>query len=188
VRCGSRAYYAHVCHYEGFVWSPRIVLSCYWTDYHSRVFPAGKPTELITFITQILANLNIDSTGKRYRLLPRRDRPGTPIRCVLLKSSTLVFRAKAKIQLTGPLVGGIMVTYASWRSILWLQVAMIGVASVLALFFIPSSRLDQGVFKLNMTGRRALAQFNPLPVFTLMAYPNVIFTVCSNTENQDRLF
>lgn len=77
----------------------------------------------------------------------------------------------------GPLVAGIMVTYASWRSILWLQVAMIGIGFVLALFFIPLSPIDRGVGKMNLTGWHAVKQFSPLPVFRVMSYPNIIFTV-----------
>jgi hypothetical protein len=70
-----------------------------------------------------------------------------------------------------------MVTYANWRSILWLQVAMIGVSFILSLFFIPPSKVDRGLFKLNYTGLDAVAQFNPLPVFQCMRYPNISFTV-----------
>jgi MFS family permease len=76
----------------------------------------------------------------------------------------------------GPLVAGIIITYASWRSILWLQVSMIGLSFILSMLFVPSSRLDRGVGKLNLTGRAAFSQFNPLPVFKLMAYPNISFT------------
>lgn len=70
-----------------------------------------------------------------------------------------------------------MITFAEWRSILWLQVAMIGIAFVLSLFFIPASPIDCDLFKRNLTGRDMLRQFSPLPVFRLMAYPNVIFSV-----------
>ncbi|KNG49754.1 mfs protein [Stemphylium lycopersici] len=76
----------------------------------------------------------------------------------------------------GPLVAGIMMTYSSWRNVLWLQVAMIGLAFILALFFVPASRTDQPVFTLNLRGRAALAQFNPTPVFKMMNYPNIILT------------
>lgn len=68
-------------------------------------------------------------------------------------------------------------TYSSWRNVLWLQVAMIGLAFILALFFVPVSRTDEPVFTLNLRGRAALAQFNPTPVFKMMTYPNIILTV-----------
>ncbi|CAN9336261.1 unnamed protein product [Alternaria alternata] len=76
----------------------------------------------------------------------------------------------------GPLVAGIMMTYSTWRSVLWLQVAMIGLAFMLALFFVPASRTDAPALTLNLRGRTALAQFNPLPVFKQMTYPNIIMT------------
>ncbi|KAF2015283.1 MFS general substrate transporter [Aaosphaeria arxii CBS 175.79] len=79
----------------------------------------------------------------------------------------------------GPCVAAIMIEFANWRSIIWLQVAMCGLGLLLSFFFIPPSRLDRGMFKMNMTGRTALAQFNPLPVFKTMVYPNVFFAQLS---------
>lgn len=77
----------------------------------------------------------------------------------------------------GPLVAGIMMTYSSWRSILWLQVAMAGLAFILATAFVPPSRLDQpGTFGLNFKGKEALKQLDPLPVFAQMKHRNIIFT------------
>ncbi|KAF2129405.1 putative MFS transporter [Dothidotthia symphoricarpi CBS 119687] len=76
----------------------------------------------------------------------------------------------------GPLVAGIMMTYTTWRSIMWLQVAMIGVAFVLAVIFVPAGRLDQPGLALNLRGWQAVATFNPLPVFKQMRYPNISLT------------
>ncbi|KAH8629869.1 hypothetical protein IG631_14446 [Alternaria alternata] len=87
----------------------------------------------------------------------------------------------------GPLVAGIMMTYSTWRSVLWLQVAMIGLAFMLALFFVPASRTDAPALTLNLRGRTALAQFNPLPVFKQMTYPNIIMTRCITSKEADRL-
>lgn len=70
-----------------------------------------------------------------------------------------------------------MVNYTSWRNILWLQVAMIGISLVLAFFFVPASRLDSPGLALNIRGWYAVAQFNPLPTFKQMMYPNISFTV-----------
>ncbi|KAK8101111.1 hypothetical protein PG999_011485 [Apiospora kogelbergensis] len=39
----------------------------------------------------------------------------------------------------GPLLGGAIVTYANWRAIYWLQSAMAGLASLLAILFIPET-------------------------------------------------
>ncbi|KAJ4299303.1 hypothetical protein N0V90_004547 [Kalmusia sp. IMI 367209] len=70
----------------------------------------------------------------------------------------------------GPLVAGIMMTYSSWRSVLWLQVAMIGLAFILALAFIPPSRVDKpGTFALNVKGTQAVKQFNPLPLLASLS-------------------
>lgn len=78
----------------------------------------------------------------------------------------------------GPLIAGIMVTFANWRSVLWLQAGMFGTGLVFSIFFIPAAARDSGGLALNFTGREALPQFNPLPVFRVMAYPNIILTVC----------
>ncbi|KAF2631026.1 putative MFS transporter [Macroventuria anomochaeta] len=76
----------------------------------------------------------------------------------------------------GPLIAGIMVQYTCWRNLLWLQVSMIGLSLVLAFFFVPASRLDKPGLALNIRGWHAVAQFNPLPVFKQMQYPNISFT------------
>ncbi|OAG00120.1 synaptic vesicle transporter [Paraphaeosphaeria sporulosa] len=77
----------------------------------------------------------------------------------------------------GPLVAGIMMTYSSWRSVLWLQVAMAGFAFVLALVFVPPSRVDKpGHFALNLKGMEAVRNFDPLPVFQQMKYRQIFFT------------
>ncbi|KAF2637308.1 putative MFS transporter [Massarina eburnea CBS 473.64] len=76
----------------------------------------------------------------------------------------------------GPLIAGIMMTYSTWRSVLWLQVVMIGISFLLAVLFVPPTRTDASGFALNMRGRNALVEFDPRPVFQQMMYPNVIFT------------
>lgn len=69
-------------------------------------------------------------------------------------------------------------TYSSWRSVLWLQAAMVGLAFALALAFVPPSRADKpGSFALNLKGKEAMKQFNPLPIFQQMRYRDIIFTV-----------
>ncbi|KAF3039495.1 hypothetical protein E8E12_002806 [Didymella heteroderae] len=76
----------------------------------------------------------------------------------------------------GPLVAGIMVQYTSWRNLLWLQVAMIGLSLLLAFFYVPANRLDKPGLALNLKGWHAASQFNPLPTFQQMLYLNVSFT------------
>ena len=70
-----------------------------------------------------------------------------------------------------------MVQYTSWRDLLWLQVAMIGLSLVVAFFYVPASRLDKPRLALNLKGWDAVSQFNPQPTFKQMLYPNVSFTV-----------
>ncbi|KAH7060675.1 synaptic vesicle transporter [Macrophomina phaseolina] len=76
----------------------------------------------------------------------------------------------------GPLVAGIIVTYKSWRTILWLQAAMCGSGLLLSLLSLPPSpTLDTPQFP-QMTPRQVLGTFNPSHVFQLFIYPNVLFT------------
>ncbi|KAG9553382.1 MFS general substrate transporter, partial [Aureobasidium melanogenum] len=77
----------------------------------------------------------------------------------------------------GPLVGGIIVTFASWRIIFWVQTGMVGLGLMLSLFFVPSiaqphQATDRPSFKL--WGK---SQVEMLKIFTLLIYPNVFFAV-----------
>jgi MFS family permease len=86
-----------------------------------------------------------------------------------------------------PLVAGIMMTYSNWRSVLWLQVVMVGLAFVLALAFVPPSRLDKpGRFALNLKGKEAVSKFNPLPIFQQMRYRDIAFTVSLSCKHYRR--
>ncbi|GME22330.1 putative mfs [Neofusicoccum parvum] len=76
----------------------------------------------------------------------------------------------------GPLVAGIIVTYKSWRVILWLQAAMCGCGLIMSLIFIPYSRtLDAPTFR-ETSVSQMIGHFNPSHIFKLMIYPNVLFT------------
>lgn len=76
----------------------------------------------------------------------------------------------------GPLVAGIMVTYKSWRTILWLQAAMSGSGLVLSLIAIPrSATLDAPGYR-TRTPVQMLATYNPMHVLRFFLYPNVLFT------------
>jgi hypothetical protein len=76
----------------------------------------------------------------------------------------------------GPCIAGIVTTFTSWRVILWVQVAMAGVGLILAIFFVPASKTDVGLGHMNMSWKSGLATVNPLPVFRVMKYPNIVFT------------
>ncbi|KAF2140446.1 uncharacterized protein K452DRAFT_230155 [Aplosporella prunicola CBS 121167] len=75
----------------------------------------------------------------------------------------------------GPLVAGIIVTYQSWRVILWLQAAMVGVSFILAMTVIPYNK-SREESKQAMSILEMLDHFNPKHVFGLMIYPNIFFT------------
>ncbi|KAL0257431.1 hypothetical protein SLS55_008244 [Diplodia seriata] len=76
----------------------------------------------------------------------------------------------------GPLVAGIMVTYKSWRTILWLQSAMCGTGLILSLVGVPySAGLDAPGYP-TMTAAQMLRAFSPAGVLSLFVYPNVLFT------------
>ncbi|ETS75759.1 hypothetical protein PFICI_12703 [Pestalotiopsis fici W106-1] len=75
----------------------------------------------------------------------------------------------------GPLLGGAIVTYVSWRDIYWLQVAMSGLASILAIFLIPETihrkRWDSIPKEDRM--RETLRTMNPLKLLSLFRYSNI---------------
>ncbi|ORY64839.1 major facilitator superfamily domain-containing protein [Pseudomassariella vexata] len=78
----------------------------------------------------------------------------------------------------GPCVAGIIVTFATWRAVLWLQVSMIGTAFLLSLFFLPDiERPDETVpAKSDSRLLDSAKTFNPGRIFKPMLYPNVTFT------------
>ncbi|RAK73607.1 putative MFS transporter [Aspergillus fijiensis CBS 313.89] len=85
----------------------------------------------------------------------------------------------------GPCIGGIIVTFASWRNIYWVQVAMTGFGLVLAILFVPElSSVDAKksiTLEEKAPARRSpsdqfkhiLQAFNPMRVFKLWIYPNI---------------
>ncbi|KAL4806407.1 major facilitator superfamily domain-containing protein [Aspergillus unguis] len=81
----------------------------------------------------------------------------------------------------GPCIGGVIVTFASWRYIYWLQTAMAGFGLVLSLIFVPEVQQEAGLGieekeKKKITLRYALRVFNPMRVFRLWLYPNVFLS------------
>jgi MFS family permease len=78
----------------------------------------------------------------------------------------------------GPLVGGIIVSFTTWRVIFWVQTGMVGMGLLLSFFFVPSiAQPHQAIEKpsLKLWGK---SQVEMLKVFTLLIYPNVFFAVC----------
>lgn len=81
----------------------------------------------------------------------------------------------------GPFIGGIIVTYTSWRAIFWLQTGLAGLACILAFFFLPETIYHKRVNDLVGISRskrvRLIAgMINPIRVLRLYRYPNLVFT------------
>ena len=79
----------------------------------------------------------------------------------------------------GPFIGGIIVTYRSWRAIFWLQTALSGLAVVLAFLLLPETIHTKKVDDLEGFSARHKAKvlwrlINPLRVMRLYAYPNLV--------------
>lgn len=79
----------------------------------------------------------------------------------------------------GPLIGGIIVTYASWRDIFWLQTALAGVASLACVFLLPETIHKKKSIELIGLSKTAKAKticrwINPVRVIFLLRYPNLI--------------
>ncbi|KAH0293261.1 MFS general substrate transporter, partial [Aureobasidium sp. EXF-3399] len=75
----------------------------------------------------------------------------------------------------GPLVGGIIVTYTSWRVIFWVQTAMVGAGLLLSFFFVPSIAQPHQTTEKPSFRLWGKSQVEMLKVFTLLVYPNVFF-------------
>ncbi|RAK96571.1 putative MFS transporter [Aspergillus ibericus CBS 121593] len=79
----------------------------------------------------------------------------------------------------GPCIGGIIVTWASWRNIFWVQVAMTGFGLILSLCFVPEipsadtkiTAADSPTSRTKMMN--IISTFNPTRIFRLWIYPNI---------------
>jgi multidrug resistance protein len=79
----------------------------------------------------------------------------------------------------GPFVGGIIVTYASWRDIFWLQTALAGASTLGVIFLVPETIHRKRSTELADLPRREKARklwswINPWRVFVLFRYPNIL--------------
>ena len=79
----------------------------------------------------------------------------------------------------GPFIGGIIVTYASWREIFWLQTALAGVSSLGVIFLLPETihrkRSDElaGLTR-SQKAKKLWSWINPWRVILLFRYPNIL--------------
>jgi len=79
----------------------------------------------------------------------------------------------------GPFIGGIIVTFTSWRVIFWLQSGLAGLAFILAFIFLPETiyhkRIDDLEGHSGKQKFKALwGMINPVRVLRLYIYPNLI--------------
>jgi len=80
----------------------------------------------------------------------------------------------------GPLLGGIIVTYRSWRDIFWLQTGLAIFATVLCCFFLPETiHYKKSVELEGLTkgeqAKKLWSWTNPLRVIRLYRFPNLFF-------------
>ncbi|KAL2436578.1 MFS-type transporter ppsE [Exophiala dermatitidis] len=80
----------------------------------------------------------------------------------------------------GPFIGGIIVTYRTWRDIFWLQSALGGLATVLVILFLPETIPEKKIDELREYSKRERIKTimhwtSPFRVaFLLFSYPNLI--------------
>lgn len=80
----------------------------------------------------------------------------------------------------GPFIGGIIVTFASWREIFWLQTALGGLATILVIFFLPETIPEKKIDDLKelpvkQRVRRIMHWTSPIRVVVLLfTYPNLL--------------
>ena len=78
----------------------------------------------------------------------------------------------------GPFLGGVIVTFRTWRDIFWLQTALAGLAIVLCFFFLPETIHNKKSAELRGLTRREYSKklwswTNPVRVIKLYRYPNL---------------
>jgi MFS family permease len=83
----------------------------------------------------------------------------------------------------GPFIGGIIVTFRSWRDIFWFQTALAGTAVALCFFVQPETIHVKRAAELDGLERsekvRKMWQWlNPFRVLRLYRYPNLLLVVC----------
>ncbi|KAJ6115857.1 hypothetical protein N7523_006274 [Penicillium sp. IBT 18751x] len=81
----------------------------------------------------------------------------------------------------GPFIGGVIVTFCSWRVVFWLQTALGGCGTLLVFFFFPETyphvdKSDLTEMSLSQKTKFLAHRVNPLRVAVLLfTYPNLFF-------------
>ncbi|KAI5367627.1 putative major facilitator superfamily, MFS transporter superfamily [Septoria linicola] len=87
----------------------------------------------------------------------------------------------------GPFIGGIIVTFVTWRDIFWLQTALAGLSAVLIILFLPETihkkRSDQlkGLPKREQI-KKLCVWISPARVMVLFKYPNLIIVAIASAS------
>jgi len=81
----------------------------------------------------------------------------------------------------GPFIGGIIVTFRTWRDIFWLQTALAGTATLLCFFLQPETihtkRADElEGLPVKERAHKMWQWLNPFRVIKLYRYPNILLT------------
>jgi MFS family permease len=79
----------------------------------------------------------------------------------------------------GPVIGGIIVTYGSWRNIFWFQTGLAAIGTILCIFLLPETihhkRSDELVgLPLKRKAQKLWSWTNPTRVVYLYEYPNLL--------------
>ena len=87
----------------------------------------------------------------------------------------------------GPFVGGIIVTYSSWRTIFWLQTALSGVGMLMTFFLVPETihhkKLDDLVgFSRKRKAWAIMGMINPWRVLVLFKHLNLLLAALSSSS------
>jgi MFS family permease len=87
----------------------------------------------------------------------------------------------------GPFIGGIIVTFRSWRDIFWLQTALAGAATAFCFFLQPETIHEKRATELKGLPRKQKAKkmwqwLNPFRVIRLYRYPNLLLVVCLHSS------
>lgn len=87
----------------------------------------------------------------------------------------------------GPFLGGVIVTYSTWKSLFWFQGSLGGLAMVLALAFLPETSHGKWSEELEgLTVKEKVAQVwewaNPFRVIALFRYPKILIVVSAVSD------
>ncbi|KAI0479596.1 major facilitator superfamily domain-containing protein [Xylaria cf. heliscus] len=81
----------------------------------------------------------------------------------------------------GPFIGGLIVTYTSWRVIFWLQTGLAGIGTIGIYFLMPETIFHKKIDDLEgysgrEKSRALLSMLNPWGILKLFEYPNFLLT------------